>query len=188
MNPEAIIRRFMVWSMVVFFSATLHPRLGETGEAVWSRQPLRTIKGETIRLGDWKGKVVLVNFWATWCPPCRDEIPDLVRLQKQYGDQGLVVIGVTYQDTAGPDRIRDFVEDFEISYPIVHDSQTTTQRLATGMGGVFGLPTSKLINRDGRLVAAPIGLLNWRHLVRLVAPLLKQKQDEDKVIGFLAGG
>lgn len=146
----------------------------------------RTRSRDIIQLGEFKGKVVLVNFWATWCPPCRDEIPDLVRLQKKYGNQGLVVIGITFQDTAGPDRIRDFVEAFKINYPIVHDRQPTIQWLATGMGGVFGLPTSKLINRDGHLVPAPIGLLSWSHLVRLIEPLLQQKRPENEAVNPLA--
>src|SRR5918911_513644 len=79
---------------------------------------LRDLRGRTVRVSDYKGKVVLLNFWATWCPPCRAEMPDLVKWQREFRDKGLRVIGITYPPTEDSE-VRQFVHTVKVNYPIL---------------------------------------------------------------------
>jgi thiol-disulfide isomerase/thioredoxin len=112
------------------------------------------LRGETIATTNFKGKVILVNFWATWCPPCREEIPDLVALQKQYKDQ-LQIIGIS-QDYGSPAQVLRFADAHGMNYPIV----MSTPEIEKLFPQVYALPTSFLIDRDGKIAQKHIGLLN----------------------------
>jgi peroxiredoxin len=103
---------------------------------------------------DWKGKVVLVNFWATWCPPCLAEIPDLIALQDKYRDE-VVVIGVS-EDEGSIDAVKRFAEDRKINYPIV----MATPELQQLFPGVIALPTTFVLDPEGRMAHKRVGLLN----------------------------
>jgi thiol-disulfide isomerase/thioredoxin len=105
-------------------------------------------------MADFKGKVVLINFWATWCPPCRQEIPDLVALQAKYPDH-LQVVGVS-QDSGSPEAVGRFAAAHHINYPIV----MSTPEIERLFPNVYALPTSFLIDRDGRIAQKHVGLLN----------------------------
>jgi cytochrome c biogenesis protein CcmG/thiol:disulfide interchange protein DsbE len=107
--------------------------------------------GPDLRLSSYRGKVVLLDFWATWCDPCREEIPHLVELQQRYGDRGLQVIGVSMDDSADP--VRPFYQQFHMNYPVVMGTAKTGELY----GGVLGLPITFLIDRDGRIYAKHIG-------------------------------
>ena len=109
---------------------------------------LKNLEGQAVKLSDFKGKVVLLNFWATWCPPCRREIPDFVALQKQYGDKGLVVIGVSV-DEGGAEVVKPFVKKMGINYPIVLGDQKT----AAAYGGIQVVPTTFVIDKTGKIAA-----------------------------------
>ena len=98
--------------------------------------------------------MILVNFWATWCPPCREEIPALIALQKKYGDQ-LQIIGIS-QDSGSPDPVARFAEARGINYPVV----MTTPEIEKLFPNVYALPTSFLIDRDGRIAQKHVGMLN----------------------------
>src|SRR4026209_2038576 len=87
-------------------------------EAIAPEFTLKDLNGRTVRLSDYQGKVVLINFWATWCPPCRAEMPDLVRLQREYGKEGLQVIGITYPPERRA-RVVTFVRSLRVNYPII---------------------------------------------------------------------
>src|SRR5688572_19323158 len=87
-------------------------------EPVAPQFTLKDLNGRTVRLSDYKGKVVLINFWATWCPPCRAEMPDLVRLQREHGKEGLQIIGVTYPPEK-KERVRRFARSLKVNYPII---------------------------------------------------------------------
>lgn len=113
---------------------------------------LTSLSGNKINLEDYKGKVVLLDFWATWCGPCRIEIPGFVQLQRKYGDQGFAIIGVSMDD--GPQPVREFYKAFHMNYPVVMG----TDKLGELYGGILGLPTSFLIGRDGRIYAKHVGL------------------------------
>jgi thiol-disulfide isomerase/thioredoxin len=106
------------------------------------------LDGSSISLAKYRGKVVLVDFWATWCPPCRKSIPHLIEFQKEYGSKGLVVIGISL-DQQGRQVVDPFVKGAGINYPIIVDSQG---RLAIAYGGVQGIPCLFMIDRAGRLV------------------------------------
>jgi cytochrome c biogenesis protein CcmG/thiol:disulfide interchange protein DsbE len=107
--------------------------------------------GPDLRLSSYRGKVVLLDFWATWCDPCREEIPHLVELQQRYGDRGLQVIGVSMDDSADP--VRPFYQQFHMNYPVVMGTAKTGELY----GGVLGLPITFLIDRDGRIYSKHIG-------------------------------
>ena len=115
---------------------------------------MQTLDGRTITSEDLRGKVTLVNFWATWCGPCRAEIPDLIRLQERYPDQ-LQVIGVS-EDEGPVQVVETFAAQFGINYPIV----MTTPELDRAFPGVMALPTSFIIDPDLRVVRTHVGLVN----------------------------
>jgi thiol-disulfide isomerase/thioredoxin len=112
------------------------------------------LNGRTISSADLRGKVVLVNFWATWCPPCRAEIPDLIKLQDKYRDK-LVVLGIS-EDEVPPDEVKAFVAEQKMNYPVA----MTTPALAKIFRGVSALPTTFVIGRDGKLEQRHTGMLN----------------------------
>ena len=113
-----------------------------------------TLDGRQISSADLKGKVVLVNFWATWCPPCRAEIPDLMELQAHYGDK-LVVLGIS-DDDPPVENVKKFVADQKISYPVA----MSTPELRKIFKGVVALPTTFVLDPDGRLEQKHVGQLN----------------------------
>ena len=112
------------------------------------------LNGRSISSADLRGKVVLVNFWATWCPPCRAEIPDLIKLQDKYRDK-LVVLGIS-EDEVSPDEVKAFVAEQKMNYPVA----MTTPALAKIFRGVSALPTTFVIGRDGKLEQRHTGMLN----------------------------
>lgn len=113
----------------------------------------RSISGATWDLASMRGKVVLVDFWATWCPPCRKTIPHLIELQNEYGDRGLEVVGISL-DQGGEQLVTQFVQQSGINYPIVVDGSGT---YANRFGGVEGIPTVFLIDKQGRIAARQQG-------------------------------
>jgi cytochrome c biogenesis protein CcmG/thiol:disulfide interchange protein DsbE len=113
---------------------------------------VQDLDGNAVSTAQWQGKVVILNFWATWCPPCREEIPILIELAKKYKDN-LLVIGVSVDDDS-PDEVREFARAFHMNYPVVMWSR----ELISEYGGVPALPTTFLINKDARIVQKHEGL------------------------------
>jgi thiol-disulfide isomerase/thioredoxin len=112
---------------------------------------MKTIDGRTITTKDLEGKVTLFNFWATWCAPCRAEIPDLIRLQEEYREH-LIIIGVVSED--GPvERVSSFAAEFRMNYPIVME----TSELTDGFPGIFALPTTFVVGPDLKMMKKHIG-------------------------------
>jgi thiol-disulfide isomerase/thioredoxin len=109
------------------------------------------LAGGELSLSAYRGKVVLLDFWAAWCDPCRDEIPRFVNLQTKFGDRGLQIIGVSMDD--GPDPVRDFYQRFKMNYPVVIGNA----KIGELYGGVLGLPIAFLLGRDGRIYAKHTG-------------------------------
>ena len=110
------------------------------------------LDGNVISTADFGGKVVLLNFWATWCPPCRDEIPGMIELANRYKDR-LEIIGVS-MDTDPPDEVRAFAQQMGINYPVVMGGRTISDEY----GGIPVLPTSFVVNTEGRVVQKHAGL------------------------------
>ena len=115
---------------------------------------MQDLDGRTITTDDLRGKVMLVNFWATWCGPCRAEIPDLIKLQARYADH-LQIIGVS-ADEGGVQLVEDFATEFGINYPIVMG----TPELNRAFPGVMALPTSFIVDPEARVVRTHVGLIN----------------------------
>ena len=116
--------------------------------------------GKTMKLSDLKGKAVLLNFWATWCEPCKVEMPWFVDLQKEYGPQGLQIIGVSMDDDEEK-TVSDFAKKMGVNYPIL----IGTEKIAELYGGIEGLPTSFFIDRSGKVVAREAGLISESRIV-----------------------
>jgi peroxiredoxin len=112
---------------------------------------LQDVDGRPIELANYRGKVVLLDFWATWCAPCRDEIPHFVEFQNTYGGQWLQVIGLSMDDSPKP--VLPFYKEFKMNYPV---AMGTTQ-IAEAYGGILGLPVTFLIDRDGKIAAKHVG-------------------------------
>lgn len=113
---------------------------------------LTELKGGTVRLSDFKGKVVLLDFWATWCAPCRREVPGFIRLQRQYADRGFTVLGIAL-DEEGAAVVKPLAQRLGINYPVV----IGTQQVAADYAGIQALPTAFLIARDGKILGAFVG-------------------------------
>ena len=112
------------------------------------------INGRKLELADYQGKVILLNFWATWCGPCRVEIPAFIKLQERYRDQGFVIIGISEDESVEP--VREFYREFGMNYPVAMGEN----RVSELFGGIVGLPTTFLIGRDGRIYSKHMGAAN----------------------------
>ncbi len=129
---------------------------------------VKDVAGKNVRLSEYKGQVVLLNFWATWCRPCRTEIPSLVSLYRDYKDRGLVVLGVSVDSQV--QLVQPFARVMKMNYPVLigarHDD------LGDAFGPFVGFPTSVLIARDGRTCVRHVGILSRSQLERQIGALL----------------
>ena len=116
--------------------------------------PMQQLNGAELRLSDFQGKVILLDFWASWCAPCRDEIPHLVEWQAKYGGSGLQVIGISMDDDRA--AAEKFAREFRMNYPVVAGSAA----LAAQFGGILGLPANIVIGRDGKIVSKHLGVVD----------------------------
>lgn len=129
---------------------------------------VKDMHGADVKLTDFKGKVILLNYWATWCGPCKVEIPDLVALQEQYRDKGLVVLGVSQDDE--PETLRGFASTWKMNYPVLVGKDKP--ELLDAQGSLWGLPTSYLIGRDGTICTRHLGPAKKSEFEREIKALL----------------
>jgi len=127
---------------------------------------LKDLDGKLVKSSDFLGKVVILDFWATWCAPCKAEIPGFIALQKQYGDQGLVVIGVSL-DNQEPEVVRRFMADFGMNYRVVLGDLMLLQ----AFGGT-AIPTTVIIDRAGDIAARHVGFTPRQTFENEIKPLL----------------
>jgi peroxiredoxin len=130
---------------------------------------LKDADGKEVKLADLKGKVVLLNFWATWCGPCKIEIPWFMDFEKEYKDQGFAVVGIAMDDE-GWEVVKPYVTDKKINYRIA----VGTDKVAEDYGGVDSLPTTYLIDRDGRIATVHIGLVSKSDYRNDIVELLEE--------------
>jgi peroxiredoxin len=137
-----------------------------------SRRPefsLPDLNGVRHDIGEWDGRVLVLNFWATWCPPCREEIPQFVRLQRQYGARGLQFIGIALQPAF---EVGPFAQELGMNYPVLAGEQEVVD-IAQAYGNHVGaLPYTVVIGRDGRVRRLHAGPIKGAELQGLIAPLL----------------
>ena len=126
-----------------------------SGEVAAPAFDLPTPDGRTIDLAGLRGKVVLLNFWATWCSPCREEMPSMERLHQEFRDQGLAVLAVNIQET--PKQVARFMRGFQLSFPALLDADAQV----AARYAVRGLPMTYLIDRAGRVVGQAVGARDW---------------------------
>ena len=159
-NPLALVVVAVVAAAMLYFGFHMARRSGgpEAPMILGHSTPapdftLESLDGKNMRLSDLRGKAVLLNFWATWCGPCKIETPWLVELQREYGAQGLQVIGVAMDDSS-KDDIAKFAHDMGVNYPVLLGKEA----VGDAYGGVPALPESFFIGRDGKIVDRIIGL------------------------------
>lgn len=132
---------------------------------------LPVVDGDPLRLADFRGKVVVVNFFAHWCEPCKEEAPMLARAQREFASRGATLIGIASNDTT--DQVRTFVRDYDVNYPVVSDVDGTF----SAAYGVAGIPETFVLDRRGRIAALLRGpLKDDRWLKRTIERLLSERQ------------
>lgn len=142
---------------------------------------LTDIFGQKVSLEDYRGKVVMVDFWATWCGPCRMEIPGFIQLQKKYGPEGFQIIGLSMDDD--PQPVREFYKQFGMNYPVAMGNA----KIGELYGGIIGLPTTFLIGRDGHIYDKVPGAVDAARFEEEIKTLLAASSSAE-VKNFQAAG
>jgi thiol-disulfide isomerase/thioredoxin len=129
---------------------------------------LKSFDGKTVKLSDYKGKVVIIDFWATWCGPCRKGIPDLVSIQNEYKND-VVIIGISLDGEKTLKDVPGFVKSYGINYPIVYGDE----KVVSAYGGIEGIPTAFVVDKKGNVVDKHVGLVPKDTYVNKIKELLK---------------
>ena len=124
------------------------------------------------KLSDWRGKILVVNFWASWCGPCRDEMPEFMQLQNQYRDKGVQFVGIAADN---PQAAADFARKLGINYPVLQGEETALEMMPLAGNNFGGLPYTFISNREGKIVATAPGRISKKRLEAALQPLLTQK-------------
>lgn len=164
-------RAWIMLVMLLWWSAPL--AMAEERSDAYLGITLKGVDGTTTTLADFKGKVLLVNYWATWCPPCREEMPVFAKVRKQHQEKGLEVVGVIFMDRPEPADLTAMLGEMGVDYPILQGPPETVIALSESMGGVRGLPTSFLLDREGRIVQRILGAFSEEKLIQVLEPLLE---------------
>jgi thiol-disulfide isomerase/thioredoxin len=149
---SAYLAGFIVIGLICLETASALAQEASPPRTAAPEWKLTDLNGKLVKLSDFRGKVLILDFWATWCGPCRVEMPHFVELQKQYGNKGLTVIGVSL-DEQGPEVVKEFVKQLGVNYPIVIGNE----KVAEAYGGIYAIPTTFVIDRQGRIASRHMG-------------------------------
>lgn len=177
-NPALIA---LVVALLASCSRTKTPQANVKDDAQRKTAPAFTLKnaqGQAVKLADYKGKVVLVNFWATWCGPCEAEIPWFIEFQQKYKDRDFAVLGISMDDD-GWKSVTPYVESHKMNYQVLLGDQVVAQQY----GDIDSLPTSFVLDRQGRIAATHIGLVDKRDYQDEILKLL-----DDPSVALHPGG
>ena len=149
------------------YSAQLHPAAKKSTLTDFETE---LVSGESFRLSEQKGKVVLLNIWATWCPPCEEETPDLVELYEQYRDHDVLFLGISI-DEQGKSVVLPFIEKHNVTYPMTIDDGTIMDKY----GPLMGVPTTYIVDRDGNLRYFATGAVTKKEIAPRLEKLINEK-------------
>lgn len=177
-NGVHLMRNLLITTLIVITTAALlgcdighkegsFASTSNSGKA--AEFALKSVDGKTVKLSDYKGKIVILDFWATWCPPCRKGIPDLISIQKEF-KKDVVVIGISV-DTQTKKDVPGFVANYGINYPVVYFDE----KVVKDYGGISAIPTSFVVDQKGNIVDQHIGLVSKDLFVNKINELLKKK-------------
>lgn len=167
----AIMTGFMLRTQLMGGSpSVLSSEASQQGAKAIFAANLPDLQGENQIISQWLGNVIVVNFWATWCTPCREEIPEFIETQEKFRDQGLVFVGIAIDQA---DKVKMFSQEFGINYPVLVGSLNTWSLLEAAGNRQSALPYTVVINRSGEIVETYLGRVNQKKLEKAVIPLLK---------------
>ena len=167
MRRVAVVIAAVGLAVAIYYGTHARHRDTRSSTSLAPALTLVDLGGNKIDTSSYAGKVVLINFWAAWCTPCAEEIPQFIALQDKYRAQGLQVIGISMEDRNS--ALRDFYRKYKMNYPVVAGNE----KIAEAYGGILGLPTSFLIGRDGRIRAKYPGLADFTKLEQEIIALLR---------------
>ncbi|NIM95582.1 MAG: redoxin domain-containing protein [Anaerolineales bacterium] len=173
-STNASITPAVPTSVPVELIGTQAPSIGE-GVRVGSHPPgftLQDLDGVSHSLIDHQGQVVLINFWTTWCPPCREEMPALQQTYEKYSEQGFVVLGINWTAADDPDLVGPYVEELGLTFPILLDRDSV---VSEGQYNLLGLPTSVFVGRDGIIRDIIIGALELETFDKKISSMLEER-------------
>jgi peroxiredoxin len=163
-----MLKRFVIPVIVVMALATgCHDKGAQPGSHAAPDFTLQDLDGKTVKLSDNKGKVVLLEFWATWCPPCRAAVPGLEQLHKAYKDRGLMVLAVS-MDQGGWDEVKSFVAENHITYTVLKGTEAVMEQYK-----VRSIPMTLILDREGRIVSRYLGMGRDEELEKDVKTFLR---------------
>jgi thiol-disulfide isomerase/thioredoxin len=157
------VRKIVLTALLLFPTASVVAQSSPSPASL----RLKNIHGRWLSLSDYKGKVVLINFWATWCPPCRQEIPDLIKMQRQYRNKGLQIVGITYPPQK-LSEVQSFVRKLGVNYPVVIGTKETKTLFTSSET----LPVTIVIDRKGVVRDVIEGIMYSEEFDQKVKPLL----------------
>ena len=178
MSSRTIITGVVILGLAIFIYGASHR--SSAGRSLGSRSridkenrsapdfELKTVDGRAVKLSDFRGRAVVLNFWATYCAPCRVEMPWLIDLYRQYQSQGLEIIGVSMDDPGEAQQVTNFVREFGVNYTIVFGNHT----VGDAYGGARFLPQTFFIDRDGHITGSAIGMKSKSEFEAAIRQLL----------------